>query len=58
MPLFNFQKRSGENDGVQAAMSANGVHKSDRHQAQAAEVLLRRLPAKRRAGDTGCAEGE
>jgi hypothetical protein len=47
------QNSSGESDGrgLQAAMPADGLHESDRHEAPAAEVLLRCMPAKRRPGN-------
>ena len=46
-------------DGVQKTMPANGVHDSDRSEAEAAEVLLGRLPAKRRQrGTRGAPEGQ
>jgi hypothetical protein len=38
-------------DGIQTAMSADGVYKPDRSKAQAAEVLQRRVPAEGRPGD-------
>jgi hypothetical protein len=38
-------------DGIQKAVSADGVHEPDRSKAQAAEVLLGRVPAERWPGD-------
>jgi hypothetical protein len=47
---FEQQTNSGEKagHGVQTAMSANGMPEFDRPETQAAKVLLRRVPTKRR----------
>lgn len=51
MSRFTTHLRENDGTGLQAAMSADGMHGTDRNEAQDSEVLFGRVPAEGRPGD-------